>query len=75
MEANQSTTLIVEQTILDDEEIEWNILADTPGSIFKGYETLELESKKAKLAPINLNKYKDLVKRIKEDPGPTHYQV
>ncbi len=31
--------------ILDHEEIEWKTLADTPGSIFKGYETLELESK------------------------------
>ncbi|MBV67089.1 MAG: alanine--tRNA ligase [Candidatus Marinimicrobia bacterium] len=31
--------------ILDHEEIEWKILADTTGSIFKGYETLELESK------------------------------
>ena len=31
--------------ILDHEEIEWKILADSPGSIFKGYEILELESK------------------------------
>ena len=30
--------------ILDHEKIEWKILADTQGSIFKGYEMLELES-------------------------------